>query len=173
MPYIKILFLILTSLLILPNTLKAQKNKTEIDSLSTVIQSCIQEYAPESEVLDSSFQIYDWAKEFQDYCGEVLYKKNSKVLSEIADQREVVLGLLVIKDNCEAVKKFEKELNQINKIFNKRLSDQSKESTDKQLGFQERRVVEFTVSDTRKIKAYVNSIVNRLEGDNSILRIFR
>ena len=64
--------------------------------------------------------MYDWAKEFQGYCGEVLYKHKTDVLSEIADQHEIVVALLALKGNCEVLQKFEKELNQINKIFSKK-----------------------------------------------------
>ncbi|MDX2305593.1 MAG: hypothetical protein NW226_22485 [Microscillaceae bacterium] len=151
----------------------AQNKQATIDSLNAAVKACIQKHAPTSQVLDSSFIFYDWAKEFQGYCGEVLYDQNSEVLTEIADQQETVTALLGLKNACEVIGQFEKDLSQIDKILNKKLQEKSYEGTDRQLNYQEGRTVSFTVGDTRKLKVFVNSIVNRIEGDHSILRIFR
>lgn len=123
--------------------------------------------------LEVDFSIYDWAKNLQNLVGQVLYQENTEVLIEIADEEETVRSLLQLTKKCDVAANLEKEIQKLIEIYDESMKDKSNTQMDPNQGFYESRKVTFSVSDARRMKVQINSIVNRLEGDDSIFRKLR
>ncbi len=136
------------------------------------LQTCLKQQESNPD-LDEEFSIYDWAKNLQDLVGNVLYEESAEVLIEIADEEETARELLKLAKKCDVLANLEKELQKLVEIYDQGLKDKSNTKIDPNKGFQESRKVTFSVADARKMKVQINSLVNRLEGDNSIFRKLR
>jgi len=137
-----------------------------------VVQDCIQNQQTGMNI-EADFSIYDWAKNLQKLVGEVLYKENADVLIEIADEEETVRLLCKLSKNCDVLMNMGKEFQKLLEIYDESIKDQENTKINPNEGFQSSRKVTFSDNSTRKMKAQINSIVNRLEGDNSIFRKLR
>ncbi|MEO1655789.1 MAG: hypothetical protein AAFU64_19765, partial [Bacteroidota bacterium] len=135
--------------------------------------SIIESNSQEWELLDTDFKFYQWAKEFQEYCREVVDEENNKVLIEISEQQHVVDELLLLGKSCKLLQDYKKELSKLKTLFDTKIKEKTHRQEGDNLSFQESRVVRLTVSDVRKMKLHVNAIVNKLQGDKSIFKIFR
>ncbi len=145
----------------------------EAQKVSKAVEACIQDAKSARETLGEDFNMYQWAKDFQKNCEKVLDEQDSEVLFEIADQEEIVQVLARLSKSCEALEEYQKELEKLEKIYREKVKDKTSEKTTDKLDYREQRVVSFTTSDARRMKINLNSIVNMMEGDKSIFKIFR
>lgn len=145
---------------------------SESDKMNKKVQQCIQKEAEIQDVLEQDFDLFDWAKQLQEYCAEVVDKKNSDVLFEIADQKEILDALVVLGQSCSTMSHIQKNLEKLQKMYAKRIKSTQNEH-EGVLSHQGEREVSLTVHDARMMKIHVNSIVNSMQGDNSIFKVFR
>lgn len=134
------------------------------------VQKCIKQ-KPNAN-LDKDFKMFAWAKTLQEHLAEVKDNKNSDVLFEIAEQKEVVNALLSL-GNCEALDaKLKKHLQKMQTIYDTSVKDEVKtKNTSK--SYNEERTVTMDYTSAVRLKIHVNSIVNIMQGDSSIFRILK
>ena len=170
-PWLGIFLAILT----LPDLALAQKPKVKalIEERNTRVSQCITQNMAEDPLLAEDFKIYEWAKKLQKYCEKVVDDHASGVLTEIADQAPYVDALLVLTKKCKALDDLKKHLERLSRQYAKRIDSKSSSQTNPQLDYRESRIVKVTVHDVRVMKVQVNSIVNIIEGNKSLLKIFR
>jgi hypothetical protein len=134
------------------------------------VQKCIKQ-KPNSD-LAKDFKMFSWAKTLQGHLAEVKDNKNSDVLFEIAEQREVVNSLLAL-GNCGALDaKIKNHLQKMQKIYDTSVKDEVK-SKNTAKSYNEERTVTMDYASAVRLKIHVNSIVNIMQGDSSIFRILK
>jgi hypothetical protein len=135
------------------------------------VQKCISQ-KPKIN-LDKDFEIYAWARQLQKNCAELKENKNPEVLSEIAEQRPIITALNSLALNCPSLQgKIKNHLEKMQKIYDTALVEntQSRQNTGT---YSEETTITFDYASAVRLKVHINSIVNILEGDESILRVFK
>ncbi|NJO01676.1 MAG: hypothetical protein HC880_08270 [Bacteroidia bacterium] len=149
----------------------AQTEQTE--KKDEEVRVCIQKKELVQEVLESDFSFYTWAKALQKNLEAVLDDESADVLFEIAEQKDVVENLAFLSSGCDALAFAEKELDKLKKIYDKGVQTKSSESSTPGAAYKSQQKVTLGIADARRMKIHVNSLVNMMEGDNSIFKIFR
>jgi hypothetical protein len=165
----KIFFLSLLGLIIAFSLSAQNANSRQYDR---EVQKCVESNPSFRNALGKHFEIFEWAKTLQNHVAEAKDNQNAAVLIEIAEQRSVVDDLLSLSKSCKALEKLTSHLQKMQKIYSTGVKDKSKNNhTGK--GFEEERTVTMNYVDVVRLKLHVNALVNMMEGDESIFRVFR
>jgi hypothetical protein len=135
------------------------------------IQKCISQ-KPKIN-LAKDFEMYAWAKQLQKNCADLKENKNAEVLSEIAEQRPIINALSSLSLSCPSLQgKIKNHLDKMQKIYDTALVENT-QSRQNSGTYNEETTITFDYASAVRLKVHINSIVNILEGDESILRIFK
>jgi hypothetical protein len=136
------------------------------------VKECVQGNKNVQKELGQKFAIFSWATSLQELVAEAKDNQNADVLIEIAEERKVVDALLSLSNTCQSLQKIKPQLMKMKKVYDTGVKDDITAQQSSK-GYQENRTVSMTYTDVVRLKIHINSIVNILQGDESIFKIFR
>lgn len=103
-------------------TYDTKNRPTKIEKeLDTQIQNCVKSNA----ILEQDFQMSDWAAKLHFYAKKTVQRASSEYVEQIADEKKKVIELANLSNSCEQLKKAKPELDELKKLFEKKIKDGS------------------------------------------------